>query len=189
MMTLRIDLASEMVHQLLRSIFLTFCVLPLCPHNPTGFDPPIEQWSLIVELLKRKGLYAFLEFAYQGFASGDPIEAAWAVRLFFQADIEFCVRQTFPQKFGLYRHCAGALQIVPKRSYLGHDLILAKLCGIIRQEFSIVPGHRSAIVETVLENESGEGEWEENLKTMPGRIKSMRNVLFEKLTRLETPGS
>jgi aspartate aminotransferase len=48
-------------------------VLHVCAHNPTGCDPTDEQWDELSRIFKRKGLHAFLDCAYQGFATGDLV--------------------------------------------------------------------------------------------------------------------
>lgn len=39
-------------------------VLHVCAHNPTGCDPSKEQWSQILEVVKRKKLLACFDSAY-----------------------------------------------------------------------------------------------------------------------------
>lgn len=36
-----------------------------CAHNPTGVDPTFEQWKIIADLVKSRGLIPFFDFAYQ----------------------------------------------------------------------------------------------------------------------------
>ena len=50
--------------------------LHACCHNPTGIDPTLEQWREISELLSRKQMIPFVDFAYQGF--GEGLEASGA---------------------------------------------------------------------------------------------------------------
>lgn len=59
-----------------RSVFL----LHACAHNPTGVDPTPEQWVQIADIFVKKGHYAFIDCAYQGFASGDLDRDASTVR-------------------------------------------------------------------------------------------------------------
>lgn len=55
-------------------------LLHACAHNPTGVDPNQEQWKELSEVIKKKNLLPFFDMAYQGFASGDCDNDAFAVR-------------------------------------------------------------------------------------------------------------
>ena len=61
-----------------------------CCHNPTGFDPTLEQWKEICTLMQAKELFPFFDFAYQGF--GDSLEKdAAAIRLFVASGMQCAV--------------------------------------------------------------------------------------------------
>jgi len=72
-----------------RSAFL----LHACAHNPTGVDPTHEQWDAIAQVMLEKKHFAFFDCAYQGFASGDLDQDAWAVRHFIQKGVSLLVCQ------------------------------------------------------------------------------------------------
>lgn len=72
-----------------RSVFL----LHACAHNPTGVDPTREQWTQIADVFLEKGHFAFFDSAYQGFASGDLDNDAWAVREFVRRNVPLLVSQ------------------------------------------------------------------------------------------------
>lgn len=77
-------------------------VLHACAHNPTGCDPSQEQWREIAKVVKERKLLPVFDIAYQGFASGDLIKDAWAVRYFANEGIELFCAQSFAKNFGLY---------------------------------------------------------------------------------------
>lgn len=77
-------------------------ILHACAHNPTGCDPSKEQWKKIAAVVKERKLFPFFDCAYQGFASGDLIKDAWAVRYFVSQGIELFCAQSFAKNFGLY---------------------------------------------------------------------------------------
>lgn len=77
-------------------------VLHACAHNPTGCDPTEEQWKQIADVIEEKKLFAFFDSAYQGFASGDPIRDAFAVRYFVSRGFELFCAQSYAKNFGLY---------------------------------------------------------------------------------------
>lgn len=43
-------------------------LLHACAHNPTGVDPTRDQWKEIADIFGKRGLFAFFDCAYQGFA-------------------------------------------------------------------------------------------------------------------------
>lgn len=166
-------------------------LLHACAHNPTGSDPSREQWSALIETCERRGLVAFLDLAYQGFASGDVSEDAWVVKEFFsRPSLQFCVAQSFSKNFGLYGQRAGALHVVIGASSVeSRENVLSHLCHLIRGEYSTAPRTGSDIVRTALENESYRKRWKEDLRDMSSRIKRMREALYDELQQLHTPGS
>jgi aspartate/tyrosine/aromatic aminotransferase len=103
-------------------------ILHACAHNPTGIDPTRNQWRELAQLVLRKRLFAFFDSAYQGFATGDVDDDAWAIRFFHQAlftadnisanpgncpaPLGMCVAQSFAKNFGLYGERVGAFHLV-----------------------------------------------------------------------------
>jgi aspartate aminotransferase len=171
-----------------RSIIL----LHACAHNPTGVDPTQDQWKELAVLLKQKSHFPFFDCAYQGFASGDLNKDAWAVRYFIDQGFELCIAQSFAKNFGLYGERAGCFHFV---TGAGSDAqktigrIASQLAILQRSEISNPPAYGARIAGLVLNDEALFKEWEENLKTMAGRIISMRKALRSKLEKLGTPGT
>ena len=60
---------------------------------PPGIDPTKEQWKAIAELCQKKGHLPFFDVAYQGFATGDLDQDAYAPRLFADMGIEYFCTQ------------------------------------------------------------------------------------------------
>lgn len=81
---------------------LSVIILHSCAHNPTGCDPTTLQWAEIAQVMKEKKLFAFFDSAYQGFASGDLLKDAAAVRFFVEQGFELFCAQSFAKNFGLY---------------------------------------------------------------------------------------
>ncbi len=54
---------------------------------------------------QRKSLFAFFDSAYQGFASGNLDQDAWAIRYFVSQCFELFCAQSFSKNFGLYSKC------------------------------------------------------------------------------------
>jgi len=66
---------------------------------------------------------------------------------------------------------------------------MSQLDIIIRNLYSNPPKHGANIVKTVLSSPELYQEWRDELLDMSMRIQDMRKVLFDELTRLETPGT
>lgn len=171
-----------------RSVIL----LHACAHNPTGVDPTREQWKEIAEIMRAKKQFPFFDCAYQGFASGDLDQDAWAVRYFIQQGFELCIAQSFAKNFGLYGERAGCFHFITSPGSDAQNTvkrIASQLAILQRSEISNPPAYGARIASTVLNDPALFKEWEQNLKEMSGRIKEMRTALRSKLEELETPGT
>lgn len=168
-------------------------LLHTCAYNPTGADLTKDQWKKIVEVIKEKKLFAILDTAYQGFATGDIVEDAYAIRLFAESEVEFAVCQSFSKNMGLYGERAGALHIV--FNDLGslernEDMSKKIKYGLTQTALTmhLVPiGHGSEIIKRVIKNYYK--EWTEELKVAVDRIILMRKLLYEELLNVKCPGN
>ncbi|XP_031554822.1 aspartate aminotransferase, cytoplasmic-like [Actinia tenebrosa] len=165
------------------SIFL----LHSCAHNPTGVDLSKEQWKKVAEIMKKRQLFPVFDTAYQGFASGNIEDDAWAIRHFVSQGFELFAGQSFSKNFGLYNERVGNLCVVTVDNDTA-ERIKSQLKAITRPMFSNPPNHGARIVATVLSNSALYQEWVENVKFMGERIIQMRQLLFSKLKELGTPG-
>ncbi|CAO3696171.1 unnamed protein product [Umbelopsis ramanniana] len=163
-------------------------LLHACAHNPTGVDPTREQWQRIADVVQKKKHFPFFDCAYQGFASGNLDQDAWAVRYFVERGFELFVCQSFAKNFGLYGERAGNLTVVTRTPEQAQH-VLSQLEILQRSEISNPPAYGSRIVDLVLNDKQLYAEWNDNLGTMSGRIIEMRKRLFEKLQQLQTPGT
>ena len=80
--------------------------------KPTGMDPTAEQWSQISSAVKEKNLLPFFDCAYQGFASGNAPQDAFAIRMFVEDGHNLACVQSFSKNFGLYGQRVGALSVI-----------------------------------------------------------------------------
>lgn len=87
-------------------------LLHACAHNPTGVDPTPEQWKELSEVVKSKKHFAFFDMAYQGFASGDTVRDAFAVRYFVEQGHQILLCQSFAKNLGLYGERVGTISLV-----------------------------------------------------------------------------
>ncbi|EED18540.1 aspartate transaminase, putative [Talaromyces stipitatus ATCC 10500] len=166
-------------------------VLHACAHNPTGVDPSPDQWKRIAEVVRAKNHFPFFDCAYQGFASGDLARDAWAIRYFVEQGFETCIAQSFAKNFGLYGERAGAYHFVSPPNQPDNSIqhIASQLAILQRSEISNPPAYGSRIASIILNDPKLFSEWEEDLRTMSGRIAEMRKGLRSRLEARQTPGS
>ncbi|GAB1318584.1 Aspartate aminotransferase, cytoplasmic [Madurella fahalii] len=166
-------------------------LLHACAHNPTGVDPTPEQWRDIAALMREKNHFPFFDTAYQGFASGDLVRDAGAIRLFVEQGFELVIAQSFAKNFGLYGQRAGCFHFVaaPSSDATGITTRVASQLAILqRSEISNPPIYGARIASIILNDAALFAEWQDNLQTMSGRIIAMRKALRSKLEELGTPG-
>ncbi|KAJ6780873.1 hypothetical protein PWT90_01915 [Aphanocladium album] len=163
-------------------------LLHACAHNPTGVDPTKEQWKKIADVCESRKLFPFFDCAYQGFASGDLDEDAWAVRHFMErGTMEMFVAQSFSKNMGLYGERVGAGHLIcatPKAA----DSARGLLCRIQRGQVSRPSAFGAKLAATVILDAELRKSWITDLNVMSDRIMAMRKALYEELVRLNTPG-
>ncbi|KAL3470162.1 aspartate transaminase [Aspergillus californicus] len=166
-------------------------LLHACAHNPTGVDLTQEQWKEVATVMRSRSHFPFFDCAYQGFASGDLSRDAWAIRYFVEQGFELCIAQSFAKNFGLYGERTGAFHFV---SAPGADAtqssshVASQLAILQRSEISNPPAYGARIASRVLNDPGLFAEWEDDLRTMSGRIAEMRKGLRERLEQKNTPG-
>ncbi|XP_031624785.1 aspartate aminotransferase, cytoplasmic-like [Contarinia nasturtii] len=163
-------------------------VLHACAHNPTGCDPTTDQWTQIANTIERKRLFTFFDSAYQGIATGDLDNDAYAVRYFVSRGLELFCAQSFSKIFGLYGERAGNLIVVHKEPSTV-KAVADQIRNIIMETYLTPPEHGARIVETILNDNELYEEWKQNLRVMARRIKTSRKSLYDEFIRLKTPGS
>jgi aspartate/tyrosine/aromatic aminotransferase len=163
-------------------------LLHACAHNPTGVDPTQEQWRAIAALMKEKGLVPLMDSAYQGYASGDLVTDAWAMRFFESEGFEMFLCQSFAKNLGLYGERIGMLHVItgsPQEA----SAVLSQLKLVIRPMYSSPPVHGAHLVMKVLGDEERLNRWKVQLKEMADRILEVRAGLRKGLEDKGTPGT
>ncbi|KAJ8604164.1 hypothetical protein CTAYLR_008577 [Chrysophaeum taylorii] len=158
-------------------------LLHACAHNPTGVDPSREQWARISRALAQKDVQVFFDCAYQGFASGDPENDAWAIRKFVEDGHNILLAQSYAKNFGLYGERVGALSAVCEDPQQAKALE-SQLKRIIRPMYSNPPVHGARVVATVLADPNLKARWADECKQMADRIQGMRLALKSSLEDL-----
>jgi aspartate aminotransferase len=155
-------------------------LLHACAHNPTGCDPTHDQWKELCNLIQSKHHVAFFDSAYQGFASGDAEQDAFALRYFTSQNVPVLLAQSFAKNFGLYGERCGTLSVVCA-SEDQKERVISQLRLVIRPMYSNPPKHGSSIVRTVLSNADLTKQYYQECRSMADRIHSMRSRLVQAL--------
>ncbi|XP_066920450.1 aspartate aminotransferase, cytoplasmic-like [Clytia hemisphaerica] len=158
-----------------------------CAQNPCGVDPSEDDWKAFGQVVVRRKLICVMDFAYQGFVSGDPDVDAFSLRHFESLGVELFFCQSFAKIFGLYNERIGNLGVVCNDSTLAMN-VKSHLKAFIRPMYSNPPAHGARIVATILNNKALDSEWREQLKSMADRILRARQLLNSKLKEAEVPG-
>ena len=163
-------------------------LLHACAHNPTGVDPTPEQWKEISDIVKEKKLFPFFDMAYQGFASGSTDRDAFAVRHFVSQGHQVALSQSFAKNMGLYGERVGAFSLTVADAE-EKARVDSQLKIVIRPMYSNPPLHGARIASTILGTPELSSQWETEVKGMAERIISMRERLYNELTKTHnTPG-
>ncbi|MBN1810666.1 MAG: aspartate/tyrosine/aromatic aminotransferase [Anaerolineae bacterium] len=150
-----------------------------CCHNPTGADPTPEQWAQIADVIEKRGLLPFVDFAYQGLGDGLREDATGILTL-CRPGSEMLICNSFSKNFGLYSERAGALTVVaPSEAAAGAALSHVKKC--IRANYSNPPSHGASIIITVVNDPQLRAQWEEEVRGMCGRINRTRRLFAKTL--------
>lgn len=169
-------------------------LLHACAHNPTGLDPTRDQWKQILAELEKGQHLVLFDSAYQGFASGDLDNDAWAIRYAIDEKIissPIMICQSFAKNCGMYGERVGAVHVIPQleTNESLNKAVRSQLNKITRSEISNPPAYGAKIVATILNDPELYDQWRQDLVTMSSRIHKMRNALRSKLEELGTPGT
>ena len=150
----------------------TIVVLHACCHNPTGYDLSRRDWDRVVEIARIRDLVPFIDFAYQGLASGVESDR-YPVTAFAGSGMPYLVANSFSKTFGLYGERIGAIHFVAAEDDEANR-VLSQVKTIVRALYSNPPTQGGAIVSTILTTPELRALWDEELAAMKDRIKAMR---------------
>nr|XP_018901597.1 PREDICTED: aspartate aminotransferase, mitochondrial [Bemisia tabaci] len=157
-------------------------LLHACAHNPTGVDPKPEQWKELSEVVKKRKLFPFFDMAYQGFASGDVVGDAFAVRYFLSQGHHIALAQSYAKNMGLYGERVGAFTLTGG-SKEEAARVLSQVKILIRPMYSNPPINGARLVTEILGNADLKAQWLKEVKGMADRIISVRQQLKSNLEK------
>lgn len=152
-----------------------------CCHNPTGANLSVEEWQKLAALLGERGLFAFVDLAYQGFGEGLETDAQ-GVRILASALPEMVVAASCSKNFSVYRDRVGAALIMA-RGDAEAEVALGRLQAVARAMYSMPPDHGAAAVRIVLSDPELRADWQAELEEVRLRMIGLREGFAEALRR------
>ncbi len=154
-------------------------LLHACCHNPTGVDLKPAQWEEITKVIVDKGLFPFVDCAYQGLGKGMD-EDVTGLRHLAAHVPQMLLASSFSKNFGIYRERTGGLTVLAESpEQLGP--VMAQLNATIRSNYSMPPNHGARIVAEVMADPELHADWIAELTEVRERIAKMRQELRQKL--------
>lgn len=152
-----------------------------CCHNPTGANLTLEQWAVVADLLVERGLFPFVDLAYQGFGDGLDADAA-PVRLLARKVPEMAVATSCSKNFSVYRDRVGAMMLLCKDAE-STKIAASQALMATRVMYSMPPDHAAAAVRIILEDEALTANWKAELEEMRLRMLNLRKGFADALRR------
>ena len=149
--------------------------LHACCHNPTGVDPTPEQWEQIGDLISKRQLLPFFDFAYLGFGQGLTEDRAGLLSVLSKVK-EAIVCVSCSKNFGLYSERVGAVAFVSKPEAAA--AVMSQLKMTVRCNYSNPPRHGGSVVATILNSPELRQTWQDELDAMRSRIQEMRKLFL-----------
>ena len=128
-----------------------------CCHNPTGANLSLDQWKVLTETVKAKGLLPLIDIAYQGFGDGLDEDAAGVRHMAGFVD-EMLIAASCSKNFGVYRDRVGVMMAVTS-SDAARDLARANMASVNRLNYSFPPDHGAKVVQMVLTDPTLKADW------------------------------
>ena len=154
-------------------------ILHGCCHNPTGANLSLDQWRVLSEIFKEKGVLPLIDLAYQGFGDG-LTEDTEGLRKMMSEVPEAMVAVSCSKNFGVYRDRVG-VAIIMSENQNQKLVALDNLKSFNRLTFSFPPDHGAAVVNQILKDESLKKLWREELEQMRLHMLSLRKNLARSL--------
>ena len=153
-----------------------------CCHNPTGADLDIAQWAAIADLVVERGLFPFVDIAYQGFGEGLEADAA-GFRLLAARVPEMVVASTCSKKFAVYRDRAGAALMMGRKDREADVAIGPDARRWHAAMYSMPPDHGAAVGTYRARRRDAPCRWKSELEEMRVRMLRLRRQFAEALRR------
>ena len=149
-------------------------------------DPSKEQWRKIMEAIRKKNHLVVLDSAYQGLATGDIKQDAFACQMFSSSYGKMIVCQSFSKIFGLYGERTGVVSVVTD-SPREREIVMSNLKMVARSIYSNPPIYGARLIDIVLHDKDLTALWHDEVKMMAKRIADMRQGLYDRIIEKKSP--
>ena len=150
-----------------------------CCHNPTGADLALDHWREIANIAAMRGFLPYIDIAYQGL--GDDLETDVAgVRMVSEAVPEMMLATSCSKNFGLYRDRVGSI-LVQTGSSDKASAAVTQMKDAARASYSMPPAYGGYLVSHVMASPELKTMWQDELASMAGRVKQLRQGLLDAL--------
>lgn len=152
-----------------------------CCHNPTGADLDADQWNAVADLCESKGLFPFIDMAYQGFADGLE-EDAQGIRILAARLPEMVVATSCSKNLALYRERTGcALMLANNETAAANSA--SRAVSLIRANYSMPPDHGASMTRIILQDPTLTDQWKTELESMRTRMVRLRQEFADALRK------
>jgi aspartate/tyrosine/aromatic aminotransferase len=143
-------------------------------HNPTGLNLSVEQVQSLVDVIRSRPVFVYIDFAYLGL--GDGLEKDCEIpRLLLRELEEVAVGVSFSKNATLYAHRAGALIVKTKQ----RETVQSNLRQLIRSSISSAPVFGQKVMATLWK--SFPNEWIRDVNVMREEVDRCRNLFIDRL--------
>ncbi|GJQ83914.1 putative aspartate aminotransferase [Trypoxylus dichotomus] len=183
-MTKDVDFAS-MMEDIKKMPDRSVVLFNVCAHDPTGIDPTTKQWSELSTRIRLKNILAVFDMPFQGLASGNTEQDAFAIRKFVGDGNKVIFTQSFSETMCLYGERPGCLTVLVGNKDEATKLS-SQLKMIVRSLYSSPPINGSRIVVKILEDPGLRADWRSELREMADRLVAVRKAFKQALLQLHS---
>ncbi|KAI9633044.1 aspartate aminotransferase-P2, mitochondrial precursor [Dioszegia hungarica] len=156
---------------------------------PTGVEINASQWRILTTLLAERQLVPLCVLPFQGLSSGDVDRDAQPVKFMVHEGLPVVVVQSFDAGMGIYADSPSIISVATQSTET-KDRVDSQLRAAARAYHSHPAPWGAHIVWSILSDSKLYPAWMNEIKAMSGRLRSVREKLYDVLTnKLKTPGS
>ena len=156
-------------------------LLQVSCHNPTGLDLTAEQWQLMAEACVARQLIPVMDMAYHGLGRGLDADRE-GLQIMAASLPEMLLCYTCSKNFGLYRDRTGMVLAMTKTPAEKNE-VEKQWAQLATRHYFTPPAHGATLVKRILGNSELRQCWERELQAICDRISSVREHLFEALSK------
>ena len=163
--------ASHFASQFIETVF--FCQIKT-GDNPTGLNLSLKQIENLIEILRDREIFVFVDFAYLGLGN-DLDSDCQNLRFLWENLDDIAFGASFSKNASLYKHHTGAVFVKTNRK----KIVQSQLQNLIRSDISNPPAFGSDILINIFENNFE--QWKKELNAIKNSLNQRREKLCQKV--------